>query len=141
MRGWSTKCTDKTVVRDASEAEGVGSRLNFLVTYLPVGFTQNYVAVNACADDVIAFSRNYLNPSKAMVQVYRKAGPPSFQVANYPADRLEARTLGGRPALIAHPLVPNGRTAIYLRDDISGFLISGMQVSLDELVKVAEGIK
>ena len=141
----SPKCTINAAtgnnVRYATEEEGIASRLNFTITYLPPGAEQRYVAVTACEDDVIVMSREY-SVQGGIVQVVRMSGPPCVQSAG-PRDLLETTTIGGRPAVISKPLIPNpkGRMTIYLRDDFSLWHISSFQISLEELIKVAEGVK
>jgi hypothetical protein len=145
LRAWSPKCsgsvTTGTNVRYATGEEGIASRLNFAVTYLPPGAEQAYVAVSACEDDVIAMSREY-TVQGGIVQVGRVSGPP-YVLSAVPRDLLEATTIGGRPAVISKPLIsnPKGRMAIYMRDHFSVWTISGFQISLEVLIKVADGVK
>ncbi len=141
----SPKCTVSATcnnnVRDAPEEEGIASRLNFTVTYLPAGAEQRYVAVSACEDDVIVMSREY-SVQGGIVQVVRMSGPPCVSSFR-PRDLLEATTIGGRPAVILKPIIPNpkGRMIIYMRDDLSLWNVNTFQLGLEELIKVAEGVK
>jgi hypothetical protein len=68
------------------------------------------------------------------LQVTRKRGPPTY--ISRQARYTEA-TIAGRPAVVERGFT----SAIYLLDAGSSWQITGMGVSLEELTKVAEGIR
>jgi hypothetical protein len=140
LRMKSPECTG-TNSRQATEAEGLASSLSFTTTYLPPGTAKPNVFVNACGRDVITIGMDF-NVPQALMTVYRTVGPALYE-AQWPADRLQAATIGGRPAVVASPLSPPGKPSytLLMRDDKSLWIIQGQGVPLDELRRVAEGVK
>jgi hypothetical protein len=140
VKAWSPKC-DGTNVKESTEGEARADGLYFDLAYVPDGLNEQYSTVTACEDDAIAMSRTYTGGPAGLLQVYRAAGPAAFPVSSYPEDRLESTEIAGLPSLVGHPIEENGRTVIYLRDGETRWRISGFQLSLDELIKVAEGVR
>ena len=142
LQQWSPDCRalgEASNIRHLSEDYAETSRLNFTVAPLPAGAQRTTVTVSACEWDVFAISRDYQLPG-AQVQVNRKTRPP-FVLASAPRDRMEAATIGGRPAVIVLPDHTKGRTAIHLRDGFSLWSVHCFQVELSACIKVAEGVR
>lgn len=70
---------------------------------------------------------------------------PVYRTSNFAAIRWHSGTVRGHPAAIADPILPIGlgRSAIVIWDDQKGVrtVLVGVNRKLDELVKVAEGLK
>ncbi|HEX5368012.1 MAG TPA: hypothetical protein VFY10_01215, partial [Dehalococcoidia bacterium] len=57
-----------------------------------------------------------------------------------PRDRMEAMTIGGRPAVLVHPADGSAPTEIVMRDDVSVWLVSAGPDEA-EVIKIAAGLK
>lgn len=144
VRTWSPKCTYSPTVGNnvqyVDEEVGRASRLNFVAGYLPRGAQLHKVFVSACEGDVINIQRDYSIGQKATLTIFRLGGA-AFVPATRPRDKIEPKTIGNRPAVILHPTPFIKGTAIHLRDPDSVWTISGRGITVDELIKVAEGVR
>jgi hypothetical protein len=63
--------------------------------------------------------------------------------AHYTKSQLEAATINGRPAILVQARFSgdSAAPAIYMRDNHSSWQIISEHLSLDELIKVAEGLQ
>jgi hypothetical protein len=139
MRQRSPKCAANAVAR-STEAVGRASPLNFTVSFLPPGTAPPRVHVSSCGDDVISLGHDYAT-SKGILTIYRLSGP-AYTHARFASDELQAITIGGRPAVIAQQRSPGGaNVSIVMRDDKSMWIISGLDTSRDEMIRVAEGVR
>jgi hypothetical protein len=98
------------------------------------------MSVTACEDDVINIQRTYSDGKGIAIDVTRVIGPPAIS-SKAPAERLEATTIGGRPAIIMRPVVAAMGNAVFIRDSSSLWEITGRGIPLEELVKVVEGLR
>jgi hypothetical protein len=126
------------VEREASQEEVAASSLDFEVGYLPGGAQLSFEGGNKCRGIVVAAVKNF-STDEMKIAVMRVANTPQI-VADAPQDRLEAATIGGRPAVIEHSVVPEGRTAVYLRDELGYWIISGVRVPETEVLKIAASL-
>ncbi len=126
------------------------SGLDFDATYVPDGYApdlqtdrfgdaRGHVLAGQCGDTVDLVSETWSSPS-GHFSVSRRASSPV--IANhYSADRLEATTIGGRPAIVVHPRFAGEEVDIYLRDHDSFWTLRSEDLSVDMLVQVAAGLQ
>lgn len=142
---FSPKCRENAAggsnIRDAEPSELAGSDLDFSPGYLPSGSTPNAVVVNACEDDIIAVSKDYVvAPEAGQLLIRRRSGPPIVG-AFAPAERMEAITVRGRyDGVAVEPAFPGDRAAVIFSDGRSVWSVHGVGVPFGELVEVAEGV-
>lgn len=139
-----TPCTsaNQRVVEGTEAAEASkSSALDFTPDYLPKGYRLDHQEAFVCGSAATGISRAYRDDkSETPISIGHSYRPAQF-VANAPADRLEAATVGGRPAVIQKPVFEGDTTTIYMRgenDDVLG--VSG-DLPTDEVVKIAESLR
>ena len=134
----SPKCEGTDIVQVwGKDLEGL--ELDFEVTYLPLRAKPDFAVASLCDDDVILVQKAYSLDKGGFVSIERQTGPASF-ATSAPAERLKAETVGKRRAVVSHPVVPMDRAEVFLQEGATSFRISSMNLSLDELLKVAEGV-
>jgi hypothetical protein len=133
----SPKC--KGSLRDGDEKDIGDSDLSFEVKYLPLGASLKTVRVTICDDEVVLITQQYDLQTGGFLQITRRSGPAVYPAA-VPEDRLKVATFAGRASVIAEPALPLDRQAIYMRDRISTWQLVSMQLSLNALTEVAEGV-
>ena len=128
----SSKCIGNPV-KDGGPREASLSSLDFQLTYLPTTAKLDYVASSLCVDDVFLINSQYSVEGVGYFQVSRTKGPAIF-AASFTSDQLRPATIGGRPAVVAGPV-------IYLRDAVSSWYLYAMGLDVGELEKVAAGLR
>jgi hypothetical protein len=76
--------------------------------------------------------------------IKRKLDTPALRVEEIPAERWEPRTVAGKPAAVAPPIAGSfGHAAVLVWDQEKSVLIqvSGDSIALDELLRIAEGLR
>jgi hypothetical protein len=125
------------------------SGLDFIATYTPDGFEPDvftatagetgHVIVGECGNTVIAVNESWTSHS-AQFAIARRATAPVIG-SHYSEDRLDTTTINGRPAIIVDPRFSGEEVDIYLRDELSVWIISSKDLSVDTLLQVAAGIR
>jgi hypothetical protein len=126
--------------REASDEEVAASPLDFELAYLPAAARPSFEGGNKCRDVVVAVVKNYQGSDDSQIAVMRFANTPQI-VADAPQGRLESATISGRAAVIERPVVPEGRTAVYLRDELGYWIVSGVRMPESEVLKIAESVR
>lgn len=127
-----------------------GTDLDPRPTHLPIGTTGiNDIEGMTCDGDPTWVEVTYRVPGGREwdgrfggdLSVYRFRGEPQFWL-DYPTARLEGRTIAGRSAVVSPPLSDDGfgPSAIVIREPWGLTVVRADGITLDELVKVAEGI-
>jgi hypothetical protein len=69
---------------------------------------------------------------------------PAVRTSAYPAERLQAADIGGRPAVVARPLVAEGfgSSGVFVWNESNGVLtmVLGTDLPLATLISIAEGV-
>lgn len=142
------------------------SDLRIVPDFLPHGAIESRRAAISCRDIVTVQSVTYEVPAAANADALIKSGQakwedvetggridvvrsrasePSFRSTNFAAERWKARTLNGHAAAVAEPAlaIGLGRSAVVVWDAEHGVLtvLTASNRRLDELVRVAEGLK
>jgi hypothetical protein len=111
------------------------------MTYLPAGMSKTFEAGNFCRDQVVHIVRHFvILPSGASIFVAMTARPP-IESADAPIDRLQALTIQGRPAVLVKPVFAGDRARVYVRHERGVMIVAGHQIEVDEILKVAEGVR
>jgi hypothetical protein len=125
---------------EATKAEIDASPLNFAVGNLPSGAELTFERGNKCGDKVVAIIRNYGINGGAQFAVARIGASPEIPT-DAPATRLQAATVGGRPAVIELAVFDGDRVAVFMRDSSGYWMVSGVHTTTDAVLKVAEATK
>lgn len=134
---------------DHGSARLAGSGLDFNPTYIAPGFRpveagtgseSGPVAAGQCGDQIVLVVQTWVS-STAKLSIERRALPPVLPNNRYSKDRLEATSINGRAAIIIKPRFAGELIEIFLRDEHSFWTVWGEGVSLDEVRRVAEGIR
>jgi hypothetical protein len=110
---------------------------------MPVGFIKvGATTVSACDDDVVAIGQQYRTARNKYIGIGRTAGLP-YAVSSGTLEDMQATAIRGRPAVIVNTRTPNERLLIHMRDGFSHWYVTsvGTGVGLEELIKVAEGVR
>jgi hypothetical protein len=124
----------------------VGTPLEIVPTYLPAGAEESdptFVPVVVCRGVVARVERSWWIPGKGDFRIIRRQGEHAAAIA-VPAERLSQATIGGKPAVVVKPLVEGyDSAAVYLAEDFGMTVVSGaaLGLSMDEMVKIAEGLE
>ena len=134
----SPKCEGTDIVQVwGKDIEGL--EMDFELAYLPLRAKPDFAVASMCGADVILVQKAFSLDKGGFVSIERHSGPASF-AASAPSERLKAETVGNRRAVVSRPVVPMDRAEVFLEEDGASFRISSMNLSLDELLKVAEGV-
>lgn len=117
-----------------------GSPLDFEVSGLPPGSVLTFEAAHRCDDTVVNIIRNWGIRGGPQIVVVRAAQPGEF-VAEAPRDRLQAATIGGRRAVIMKPIFPGHAAHVYMEDELGHWYVSGFNVDLDTILRIAESLR
>ncbi|MFN8532234.1 MAG: hypothetical protein U0556_01635 [Dehalococcoidia bacterium] len=139
-RSFSPKCTATNLKEIPTSQLSPSHPLSFSPTFIPVGARPMESRATACEDDIIAVVQAFGTPTAGAVSFVRRPGNPLIP-SHYSADLLGAMTIGGRPAVATKQLVPKGRVLIFMRDASSQWQVNCTQMTLEDCVKAAEGVK
>lgn len=141
----SEECPNDRLVAlsgDEARARLARSDASFEVTERPAGLTPDRVSVALCNDEVVSVQKVFIDNDNLEVYVIWKRFP-----AVYPAlaseDRLEAREIAGRQAVLVKPIQEGLLNTIIVmqgEDGESHWLING-RLSVEDAIKVAEGLE
>src|SRR5690606_38322789 len=140
----SEECPNDRLVAlsgDEAEARLAQSEAMFEVTERPAGLTPNGEMIALCNDEVVTVEKTFIGEDGQEIFVIWKRFPAVYP-ALAPEDRLEAREIGGRPAVLVKPIHEGLHTIIVMQDEggESHWLING-RISVEDATKVAEGLK
>lgn len=113
--------------QEATGEEIESSPLNFSAGYIPQGLQAVFEGGNKCREQVVAIVRNYGIKSGPLMVVARVASEPAIP-ADAPAERMGARSIGGRPAVVTEPAYSGDRAVVYMRDELGYWMIAGIRV-------------
>ena len=88
-----------------------------------------------CADDVVAIEINLALTEGSFLEIIRRKGPAYYSFMP-PAGTPIAATIGGRAAVLI-PQFP----AIVMKDDISSWVVTGKDISMERLLELAHMIR
>jgi len=134
------------------------SNMDFDPTFIPSGYTneifqpmsspnKGHVSVGLCGktddgqtwrQEVVSVSQHWRSASGEL-SIGRSLDPPVIS-SLFTKERLEARTINGRPAVIINPRIPFDNVQLYMRDDHSFWIINAPGMSKDMMLRVAEGL-
>lgn len=123
-----------------------GSPLDIIPTYLPEGAYAHPEGSSAsavvCDNGVISVTRTYIWPPVADFQVGRVQGEHAFTI-DASAERVEAGTISGKKAVFVKPVTPEGigESMVIVAEDFGLTVIYGYMAPMQELIKIAEGLK
>lgn len=137
-------CPEGVGVEDASEAQVAASPLRIVPTYLPPTYALKGEGAGACAGKVVSVGQYYVGSDGGTINIARFGGRVASAWA--PRDRMETVTVGDKTAVLVkglevakEPDVGNWR--LIIPEDFGVTIISASRVSLDEVLKVAEGLE
>jgi hypothetical protein len=120
-----------------------GTPLEIVPAYLPAGAEEGsatFGPVVMCKGIVAWVERRWYIPGKGDFYIIRSPGEHAAAVA-VPAERLSPATVGGKPAVLVKPLVEGYDYAtVYLAEDFGTTLIAAFGLSMEETIKIAEGL-
>lgn len=131
-------------VSDEARTVVHNSELDFEVTYVPSGSDQAAERATTCRGEVRLSERVYESNKDENVHVLEIGRINSAPVVHSfaPEDRLEPRTINGRPSVLIEPVFGDHDAIIYMRDDEGTlWLINGSGIGTDEMIRIAEGIE
>ncbi|MCJ7509550.1 MAG: hypothetical protein MUP14_01495 [Dehalococcoidia bacterium] len=137
-------CTDANPEGIAMSAV-VGTPMEIIVTYLPPGAEE--VApmwpTVACGGTVASVERDWVIRDRGSnFLIIRYQGEEAID-SSASADRVSAATVGGKRAVLVKPLTPDGfgRSTVIVAEDFGLTIVSASGLSLEETIKIAEGLK
>jgi hypothetical protein len=96
-----------------------------------------------CRDRVIVIQRIFsVGPYSVEVSVVRYPGS-WFVETSVSRDRLSTGQIAGRPAVVKAPVTPEGygESAIYIREEDGVTVVGALDLPLEELTRIAEGVR
>lgn len=148
--------------RWVSPEVAAGTLVAIALGYLPEGARLQTEEAVECRGQVISHYRSYSLPvdeegvARAVrgevslfdvarggyVEIFRAIGDPR-SISDIPDYRWEETEIGGRRAALAHPLIDAGygRSMVIFHDGQVLSFVRAMNLSLDELIEVAEGLR
>lgn len=121
-----------------------GTPMEIVPTYLPAGAEEihDVFGPTVCKGVLVHVERRWVIRDKgANVVIYRWQGEHATPI-DAPAERVSAATVGGKPAVVVKPLVEGyDYAAVYLAEDFGITTVVGDGLSLEETIKIAEGLK
>jgi hypothetical protein len=159
-------CSPGEAVSVTDFATAQGSPLRIVPSYLPNSVIEGRHEASSCRGKVVNHVVEYEIPAAAGADAKIASGQvrwdeiehggkltifrslsigPVYRTSNYAADRWRSATVLGLPAAVAEPILPMGlgRSAIVSWDSKTGVrtVVTGSSRKLDELVRVAEGLR
>lgn len=142
--------------------EAALSPLDFTVTQMPPGFALDRETIIACSGRVAVVEREYVAMPAPGIESKIASGEISWfdaqhggkvsvsrSYADYPAltsgisaDRWSAGTVNGRPAAVGRPILDGGfgDSALVVWDDGVQLTLTGLEVKLSDLMRVAQEV-
>ncbi len=125
----------RAVVRD--------SKFDFEVAYVPSGLDLSHENATSCRGEATSSERVYVGKGDddgrllEIGRIERSPVIPGFT----PEDRIKPLTINGRPSILIEPVLGDRATIIIMRDEGTLWQINGDEMTTDEVIKVAEGLK
>jgi len=121
-----------------------GTPMEIIPTYFPPGAEEvdPMEPPVACKGIVVSVQRWWIIRGKGDFYVSRRQGEQAIAIAAS-ADRVSAATVGGKPAVLVAPLAPDGfgLSTVIVAEEFGLTLVVGLDLPLEEIVKIAEGLK
>jgi len=137
-------CTDAKPeeVQHPDMSAAVGTPMEIVPAYLPAGAEENpptFGPVVVCKGIVAWVERRWGVPGGDF-NIIRQQGERATPI-DVPAERLSSATVGGKPAVLVKPLVEGYDFAtVYLAEDFGITVVSVFGLSMEETIKIAEGL-
>jgi hypothetical protein len=137
-------CTDAKPeeVQHPDMSAAVGTPMEIVPAYLPAGAEENpptFGPVVVCKGIVAWVERRWGVPGGDF-NIIRRQGERATPI-DVPAERLSSATIGGKPAVLVKPLVEGYDFAtVYLAEDFGITVVSAFGLSMEETIKIAEGL-
>jgi len=117
--------------------------------YLPAGVTEIWYTdplppILTCDGRVISATKAWAMPRGGTLIIIRDSNPERRYDGAYPADRVKAATVGGRPAVVVEPMRPDGfmsTTVVFFPEPWGLTVVVGQFLPYDETLKVAESLR
>jgi hypothetical protein len=138
-------CTDAKPeeVQHPDMSAVAGTPMEIIPTYLPAGAEETPPTFGPvlCKGILAHVQREWVIRGKGDFYVIRYQGEHAFET-DAPAERISAATVGGKPAVLMEPLVEGYDYSTVIISEEFGFtVVAAFGLSLDETVKIAEGLK
>ena len=121
-----------------------GTPMEIVPTYLPAGAEEipPTFGPTVCKGVLVYVERQWVIRDKGAYLVIRSHQGEHAAAIDAPAERVSAATVGGKPAVLVKPLVEGYDYAgVYLAEDFGITTVVGDGLSLEETIKIAEGLK
>jgi hypothetical protein len=131
-----------------SESQTKGSPLEVSPTYLPSGTEKLWILAGECGGVLASVEVQYFVPADVPagrfgghLNIYRFRGEPEFTLT-HSAERVSVGEVKGRPAVLASPITDDGfgDSAVIVREDFGLTVIRASGITMDEVLKIAEGL-
>jgi hypothetical protein len=137
-------CTDakSDEVEHPDISELAGTPMDIVPTYLPLGAeeTDPRSTPTVCKGTIAYTERRWGITGKGEFYVIRRQGEQAIDL-DVPEGRISAATVAGKPAVLVAPIVEGyDYSVVVVADDIGITVVAGL-LPLDEIVKIAEGLK
>jgi len=119
-----------------------GTPMDIVPTYLPPGAeeTDPRSTPTVCKGTIAYTERRWGITGKGEFYVIRRQGEQAIDL-DVPERRISAATVAGKPAVLVAPIVEGyDYSGVVVADDIGITVVAGL-LPLDEIVKIAEGLK
>jgi hypothetical protein len=120
-----------------------GTSMEIIPTYLPAGAeeVEPMEPPVACKGIVVSVQRWWIIRGKGDFFITHRQGEQAIQI-DTSADRVSAATVGGKPAVVVAPLAPDGLgpSAVIVAEDFGLTYVVGLDLPLEETMKIAEGL-
>ena len=121
-----------------------GTPMEIIPTYLPPGAEEvdPMEPPVACKGIVANVQRWWIIRGKADFYVSRRQGEQAI-ATDASAERVSAATVGGKSAVLVAPLAPDGfgQSAVIMAEDFDITIVSGLDLPMEETMKIAEGLQ
>ena len=121
-----------------------GTPMEIIPTYLPPGAEEvdPMEPPVACKGIVVSVQRHWIIRGKGDFFIWHREGEQAI-ATDASADRVSAATVGGKPAVLVAPLAPDGfgLSTVIVAEEFGLTLVVGLDLPLEETVKIAEGLK
>jgi hypothetical protein len=126
-----------------------GTAFDISPSYLPQGAREFWYSdpippIVTCDGRVIYAIRAWLVPEGKTLIVIRQSNPERRFEGLYPAHRVKAATVGGRPAVVVEPMRPDGfmsTTVVIFPEPWGLTIVVGEFLPYDETLKVAGSLR